>query len=132
MGAPPSSRTRWQNDTRPPALFKSSRLGLARLRNPVRCETTQIMAFKRVEFAEDLMDESRRRERLTTEVEMRHRLLTSLGVFTVVIAVGSSAPAASQAPKSVAKGTKPATNITWTPASRTPDGQPDLQGFWNF
>lgn len=63
---------------------------------------------------------------------MPHRLLTSLGVLTVVMAVGSSAPVAGQAPKAAAKATKAAATITWTPASRTPDGQPDLQGFWNF
>jgi len=56
---------------------------------------------------------------------MRHRLLASLGVVTVVIAVGSSAPAAGQATMPGAKAAKPVATATWTPAARTSDGQPD-------
>ena len=57
---------------------------------------------------------------------MSHRFLVSLGASAIVIAVVSLAPVgvAGQAPSGAAKKAK-----TWT-APRTPDGQPDLQGFW--
>ena len=44
---------------------------------------------------------------------MRHRILVAIGLLTVV----ASAPLIAQS--------------KWTPP-RTPDGQPDLQGVWNF
>ena len=69
---------------------------------------------------------------------MRRRLLASLGAVAVVIAVGAlvSAPVVGQTtakpvPKIEAKH-QDALPIRWTSASRTPDGQPDLQGTWNF
>jgi hypothetical protein len=64
---------------------------------------------------------------------MRHRMLASIGALAV--AVSASVPlfgqAAKPAPKVESKH-KAAPPIKWTPASRTPDGQPDLQGIWNF
>jgi hypothetical protein len=65
---------------------------------------------------------------------MRHRTLVSAIVVSAVIAVamaatssvsGQSAPL--EKPRAVAKAV--ATNKTYTPP-KTPDGQPDLQGFW--
>jgi hypothetical protein len=51
-----------------------------------------------------------------------------MGVLAVVIAVTSllSVPVAGQAPSSAAKKPTAASTL------RTPDGQPDLQGLWNF
>ena len=65
---------------------------------------------------------------------MRHRSLTLLVALTIGMAVVSfaSAPAAGQASTPAVKATKPPAATGWTPASRTPDGQPDLEGFWNF
>ena len=62
---------------------------------------------------------------------MRHRFLASMGVLAVMIALVSLAPVsvAGQAPAAPAKEATPAK--TWTP-SRTPDGQPDLQGVWDY
>ena len=66
---------------------------------------------------------------------MRHRALASFGVMLVAIAVFALATrgVAGQAP--AAPGTtKPAVNSTPAKAGykapRTPDGQPDLQGYW--
>ena len=60
---------------------------------------------------------------------MHHRFLASIGTLAVVIAVVLlvTIPVAGQAPSSTAKAAPAAK--TWTPA-RTPDGQPDLQGYW--
>jgi hypothetical protein len=52
---------------------------------------------------------------------MSHRSIASVGVLAAAIAVVFLAPVLAQAPSSAAK--------TWK-APRTPDGQPDLQGFW--
>jgi hypothetical protein len=54
---------------------------------------------------------------------MRNRYLASMGAVALVTAVGMLAPAAGQTPAK-ATATK-----AWT-APRTPDGTPDLQGFW--
>jgi hypothetical protein len=61
---------------------------------------------------------------------MHHRLLTPLGVPIVLLGLFSwaVAPIAGQAVRSVSN----AQPSKWTPASRTPDGQPDLQGLWNY
>ena len=60
---------------------------------------------------------------------MHHRFLASIGTLAVVIAVVLlvTIPVAGQAPSSTAKAAPAAKK--WTPA-RTPDGQPDLQGYW--
>ncbi len=57
---------------------------------------------------------------------MSHRFLASMGAVAVVITVAllAAAPVAGQA-QSVATGK------TWT-LPRTPDGQPDLQGVWDY
>src|SRR6059036_1904930 len=59
---------------------------------------------------------------------MRHRAVASLGVLLVATAVMvvATRSIAGQAPASPAK---PAAAKKWT-VPRTPDGQPDLQGFW--
>ena len=59
---------------------------------------------------------------------MSHRSLVSIGVLIVLIAVGSplAVPVAGQT-SSAAAGVE---ETAYT-APRTPDGQPDLQGFWN-
>src|SRR5262245_11052311 len=62
-----------------------------------------------------------------------NRLLTSLSVSALVIGLAvvllSPIPAAAQAPKAAAPGAKPAAAKPWT-VSKTPDGVPDLQGYW--
>ena len=62
---------------------------------------------------------------------MKHRLV-SLRVLTVLIAGMWLAPAhvLAQAPSSAARVDKAAAPATAWKAPRTPDGQPDLQGFW--
>jgi hypothetical protein len=66
--------------------------------------------------------------------------------LTILMAIVSweSAPVAGQTPAPAAKAAKPAAapkaaaatrpagTVKWTAASRTPDGQPDIQGYWNF
>jgi len=69
------------------------------------------------------------------------RFLATPSAVVVVVSLVSVAVVAGQAPKPVTKsnaaGTKAATTTkaaatTWTPSSRTPDGQPELQGVWVF
>jgi len=58
------------------------------------------------------------------------RMGRSLGLPIAALALGSL-PAAAQVPASAAPASSAATTAaTWTP-SRTPDGQPDVQGLWN-
>ena len=65
---------------------------------------------------------------------MNHRFLASLGVTALAIALTvimlAPPPAAAQAPKAAAvNAPKPTTAAKpWT--GKTPDGQPDLQGYW--
>ena len=76
---------------------------------------------------------------------MTHRFVVVTGVVGIVVGAVLLAlvPIAAQAPTGAprvvaAQGTAPAAvkpaapakAKAWTPASRTPDGQPDLQGFW--
>jgi hypothetical protein len=61
---------------------------------------------------------------------MNHRFLALLGAMT--LATGLALPAAAQAPKAAAPAApaaKTAAAKTYTVA-KTPDGQPDLQGYW--
>jgi hypothetical protein len=54
-------------------------------------------------------------------------MITRFSVIATALLVPALAVA--QAPKAPAKAPAPAAAKTWT-AARTPDGQPDLQGFW--
>jgi hypothetical protein len=57
---------------------------------------------------------------------MSHRYVASVSVLAAAIAVVLLAPVLAQVPSS---GAKAAPAKTWK-VQRTPDGQPDLQGFW--
>ena len=61
---------------------------------------------------------------------MQHRPLASAGVLAVLIAVGFTltSPVAGQGPSATASAAQAAAPPYR--AARTPDGQPDLQGFW--
>ena len=61
---------------------------------------------------------------------MTHRFLALVGVVGIVVAVVWLVPVtiAAQAPAAAVKAAAPAK--AWT-VGRTPDGQPDLQGFWS-
>src|SRR5438105_4127618 len=64
------------------------------------------------------------------EVQMSHRFLTSTGGLTVVFAVALLAPV----PVAGQSGSSAKTIVgagTWT-LPRTTDGQPDLQGIWDY
>ena len=63
---------------------------------------------------------------------MHHRSLVLVGVLIVLIAVGwlATIPVAGQGPSAAASATEAAEQQSYT-APRTPDGQPDLHGFWN-
>jgi len=58
---------------------------------------------------------------------MRRRLLVALRVLSVLLTAAQLAPVFAQAPSPAARAGAPAK--TWK-VPRTPDGQPDLQGFW--
>ena len=58
---------------------------------------------------------------------MSHRYVASVSVLAAAIAVVLLAPVLAQAPSPAARAGAPAR--TWK-VPRTPDGQPDLQGFW--
>src|SRR5713226_7162265 len=62
---------------------------------------------------------------------MTHRFVASTGAAGIVVAAVLlvRVPVGAQAPAPV-KPTVPVKTKTWT-VSRTPDGQPDLQGFWS-
>ena len=61
---------------------------------------------------------------------MRHRSLASFGVLSIAAAMMMVATVAGQAPAPApAKPAAPAAAKKYT-APRTPDGQPDLQGYW--
>ena len=62
---------------------------------------------------------------------MNHRSLVSVGVLIVLIAVGWLAiiPVAGQGPSAAASANEAAAQQSYI-ALRTPDDQPDLQGFW--
>ena len=62
---------------------------------------------------------------------MTHRFFASAVVVGMFVAVVLLAPVAvaAQAPTTAVKPAAPAKTKTWT-VPRTPDGQPDLQGFW--
>jgi hypothetical protein len=64
---------------------------------------------------------------------MSHRFIASIGAVAVAIAVASLAPArAAGQDQSTAKTTAGAKAAKpWTPP-RTPAGQPDLQGIWDY
>jgi hypothetical protein len=61
---------------------------------------------------------------------MHHPSLVSVGLLSVLIAVGftGTSPVAGQEPSSAANASR--ADVPYV-APRTPDGQPDLQGFWS-
>jgi hypothetical protein len=60
---------------------------------------------------------------------MNHRVLAPVAVAGLLVTtVWLAPPVTAQAPAPASKSTAPAKR--WTP-SKTPDGQPDLQGFWS-
>src|SRR5437762_10574694 len=66
---------------------------------------------------------------------MNHRILTSLGAAALVLALTFVFLAPSAAAGQVVKSGAKALSVAALPAkpwtvSKTPDGQPDLQGFW--
>ena len=67
---------------------------------------------------------------------MQHRIST-LGALMISVALiqWASMPIVGQTRQTSSPGRTGAvqpTASTWTPASRTPDGQPDISGYWNY
>jgi hypothetical protein len=65
------------------------------------------------------------------EIQMARRTLVSVSAFialTAIVALVATVPAAGQAP-SAAKTNGAGAKAAYTPA-KTPDGQPDLSGYW--
>jgi hypothetical protein len=62
---------------------------------------------------------------------MTNRCIVSAGVLVALISAGAVAAVSGAAQRSAMAATTKAAAKSWTP-SRMPDGQPDLQGVWDF
>jgi hypothetical protein len=62
---------------------------------------------------------------------MTNRCIVSAGVLVALISAGAVAAVSGAAQRSAIAATTKAAAKSWTP-SRMPDGQPDLQGVWDF
>jgi len=60
---------------------------------------------------------------------MRYRAVASLGVLLVAIAVMAVTTRSIAGQASAARAKAPAATKKWT-VPRTPDGQPDIHGYW--